>query len=65
MNKVFPAICKFLRDEEGVTAIEYGMIAAMIAVGVSVAVYAIGTQLNTLFLKIVDCLQNPKGPLCV
>jgi pilus assembly protein Flp/PilA len=65
MNKVFPAIRKFLRDEEGVTAIEYGMIAAMIAVGVSVAVYAIGTQLNTLFLKIVDCLQNPKGPLCV
>jgi len=65
MNKVFLATRKFLRDEEGVTAIEYGLIAAGIAVAVIVTVYAVGTQLNNLFLKIADCLKSTKGPLCV
>lgn len=65
MNKVFLATRKFLRDEEGVTAIEYGLIAAGIAVAVIVTVYAVGTQLNNLFLKIADCLKSTKGALCV
>lgn len=65
MNKILHASGKFLRDEEGVTAIEYGLIAALIAVGVITAVSLVGSQLDTLFRKIVDCLKTPVGALCV
>ena len=40
------AIQKFIRDEQGVTAIEYGLIAALIAVVIIAAVKLIGTELD-------------------
>jgi pilus assembly protein Flp/PilA len=43
---------KFVRDESGATAIEYGLIAACIAVAIIVAVQGIGTQLNITFKKV-------------
>ena len=42
-------VSQFLRDESGATAIEYGLIAAGIAVVIIVAVQTIGTNLNTTF----------------
>ena len=42
-------IKKFLRSEAGATAIEYGLIAAGIAVAIAVVVFALGSKLNTLF----------------
>jgi len=42
-------IQKFVRDEEGVTAIEYGLIAALIAVVIIGAVTLVGTNLRTVF----------------
>ena len=50
--QVIHFIQKFARDEEGVTAIEYGLIAALIAVVIIVAVTAVGTKLSTLFTTI-------------
>jgi pilus assembly protein Flp/PilA len=38
-----------LRDEEGVTAIEYALIAALIAAVIVLAVTALGLKVNTLF----------------
>lgn len=64
MDKVYLATRNFLSDEEGVTAIEYGLIAALVAVAVVTAVSLIGTQLDTLFKKIADCLKSPRGALC-
>lgn len=63
MNKLFLATQKFLSDEEGVTAIEYGLIAALIAVAVIVTVAAIGSQLNDVFVKIKTCLST-NGTSC-
>ncbi len=40
---------KFLRQDEGVTAIEYGLIASLIAVAIIIGVRAVGTNLETLF----------------
>jgi pilus assembly protein Flp/PilA len=40
---------RFVRDESGATAIEYGLIAALIAVVIIGAVTAIGTGLSTTF----------------
>jgi pilus assembly protein Flp/PilA len=45
-------IQKFVRDEEGVTAIEYGLIAALIAVVIIAAVTIVGTQLRAVFTTI-------------
>ncbi|MEJ0024895.1 MAG: Flp family type IVb pilin [Rhizomicrobium sp.] len=39
----------FLRDESGATAIEYGLIAALIAVVIIGAVQVVGTNLSTTF----------------
>jgi len=43
------AIQKFIREEDGVTAIEYGLIAALIGVVIVGTVTNVGTQLNAVF----------------
>jgi pilus assembly protein Flp/PilA len=43
------AIKKFLNDDNGATAIEYGLIAALIAVAIVGALTTLGGGLNTLF----------------
>lgn len=49
---------RFFRDESGVTAVEYGLIAALIAVVIITAVTTVGTQLNTTFSKIGSALTS-------
>jgi pilus assembly protein Flp/PilA len=43
---------RFVRDESGATAIEYGLIAALIAVVVIGAVTAVGTKLSSTFTTV-------------
>lgn len=43
---------KLLRDEQGATAIEYGLIAALIAVAAITAMQGLGSQLSTTFGKV-------------
>jgi pilus assembly protein Flp/PilA len=47
----------FLGNEEGATAIEYGLIAAGIAVAIIATVFGLGTQLNTTFSTVSTSLQ--------
>lgn len=47
---------KFLRDEEGATAIEYALIAALIAVVLVVSLTNVGTALVAIFAKIIAAL---------
>ena len=49
---------KFLRDESGATAIEYGLIAALIALGIVVGAGALGNALNAEFTTIGTTLNN-------
>ena len=49
-------IKNFVAEEEGVTAIEYGLIAALIAVVIIGAVTIVGTQLNRVFAFIATTL---------
>ncbi|GAC1333077.1 MAG: Flp family type IVb pilin [Beijerinckiaceae bacterium] len=46
------AFTRFLRDEEGATAIEYGLLAALISVVIIGAVTAIGSNLSAKFTTI-------------
>ena len=45
-------VTRFVKDELGATAIEYGLIAAGISVVIIATVQALGTQLNTTFTKV-------------
>jgi pilus assembly protein Flp/PilA len=55
--QVVKFIQQFARDEEGVTAIEYGLIAALIAVVIIGGVQLVGTNLNALFTTIAGFLD--------
>jgi pilus assembly protein Flp/PilA len=46
-------VMKFLKNKSGATAIEYGLIAALIAVAVIGGVGALGTQANNTFTDVV------------
>jgi pilus assembly protein Flp/PilA len=50
-------IVKFLKDETGATAIEYGLIAAGIAVAIITAVKGVGSALSTKFTAISTSLN--------
>ena len=45
-------ISKFAKDESGATAIEYGLIAALIAVAAIAAMQGLGNQLKTTFTNV-------------
>lgn len=50
-------ICQFLRNEQGATAIEYGLIAAGISVAIIAVVQGLGTNLSNTFSSVSSALQ--------
>lgn len=54
-------LTQLLRDESGATAIEYGLIAALISVVIIGAVTLVGTKLSAVFNSIGTALQNATG----
>ena len=57
MNKVM----KFLKEEDGASAIEYGLIAGLVAVAIIVALGKLGGNLSTMFDNIANKLPNGTG----
>lgn len=57
MSNVFA----FLKDESGATAIEYGLIAAGIAVAIIAAVNSVGSSLTATFDTVNEKLSNAGG----
>jgi pilus assembly protein Flp/PilA len=55
---MFNMIAQFVRDEEGATAIEYGLLAVLIAIAFSVGANLVGVNLNNLLTRVSTCLQN-------
>jgi pilus assembly protein Flp/PilA len=64
MNQLVAAVKRFLSEEEGVTAIEYGLIAALIAVVIITAVALVGTRLTCIFNRVADCLSGSTVGTC-
>ena len=56
--QLFTKVKNFLRDEEGASAVEYGLLVAGIAVVVMASVYLIGTNLNTMFAQVAAQLGS-------
>ncbi|MEM8986556.1 MAG: Flp family type IVb pilin [Pseudomonadota bacterium] len=51
-------IARFAKDEDGATAIEYGLIAAGIAVAIITAVNTVGTNLTTMFTNVATAIST-------
>lgn len=52
MQKFLDFQTKFFADESGLSAVEYGLLAAGIVLGITVALGGIGTNLSTIFTKL-------------
>ena len=50
-------LARFLKNEDGATAIEYALIASLIAVFIIVAVQLVGTQVSTVFTEVGGALK--------
>jgi pilus assembly protein Flp/PilA len=57
MSRMKNAIKKFIADESGATAIEYGLIAAGISLAIIAVVNGLGTNLNGKFAEINGSLK--------
>ena len=56
MKTIFTAIQAFVADEDGVTAIEYGLIAALVGVAMATAAGLLGDQIEATFTNVKDKL---------
>jgi len=56
MSKFVSSVRTFMADEDGVTALEYGMIAALIAAVIVTVVQALGVSIEGAFTQIKDAL---------
>lgn len=59
MEKFINGVKAFVQDEDGVTAIEYGLIASLIAVVIIASVKLVGTNLQGIFNYIAGQLTHP------
>jgi pilus assembly protein Flp/PilA len=51
----------FIADESAATAIEYSLLVALVALMIIVGAKAMGTNLNSFFNKLADCLSDAAG----
>jgi pilus assembly protein Flp/PilA len=58
------SIISFMDDEKGVTAIEYGLLAALVAIALVVGVSLLGTNIGTLYNAIASCFATPTAAVC-
>jgi pilus assembly protein Flp/PilA len=61
MSTFISAIKTFIADEDGVTAIEYGLIAALIGVAIAAVAGTVGTDIKAAFQYIADQLPDDPG----
>lgn len=61
MQGVKQAVVNFIRDEEGASAIEYVLIAAMVAVALVTFVTPIRQAVTNIFTSILNALQSAAG----
>jgi pilus assembly protein Flp/PilA len=50
-------LCSFVADDEGAAAIEYGLLAAGIALAIIAVIAALGTNLNTTFTDVSSAVK--------
>ncbi len=61
VSSMFAKMIEFVRDEDGATAIEYGLIAALVSVAAIGALTAMGDSLSTMFNMVSSELTSAAG----
>ena len=60
-QKSSDCMISFIGDESGLSAVEYGLLAAGIAIGLWTLISGIGTDIHTIFENVKDDLDTAKG----
>ena len=58
MKSLILGIKRFFLEEEGASAVEYGILVALIAVAIVITVYAVGQKFENVFNRVYACLNN-------
>ncbi|HWC35576.1 MAG TPA: Flp family type IVb pilin [Mycobacteriales bacterium] len=65
MHTMYTAIARvrraFRNDDSGATAVEYGLMVALIAAVIAGVVYTLGQTLNSKFTTVSNCVQTPNS----
>ncbi len=61
MTKLIAAAQRFATDRKGVTALEYGLIAALVAVVIITAVTTLGTEVEATFSAVGSAIAGTRG----
>ncbi|MBC7788653.1 MAG: Flp family type IVb pilin [Anaerolineae bacterium] len=64
MNQIALVARSFVSDEEGATMIEYGLLAALIALVVAAVAFTLGGNLKNTFTNVSDCVAAPNNTNC-
>lgn len=64
MKQVVTGIRRFLREEEGANAVEYSLLAGLIAIAIVAGAGLLGTNLNTFLNNVGLCIATPTVPNC-
>lgn len=56
MQNIIATAKRFINDEEGATAVEYGIMVALIAAAIVVTVTALGAKLNAVFTAVTNAM---------
>lgn len=54
MNKLLPAFKRFAADVDGVTSIEYALVASIVVIAIAAALHAYGTQIGATFDRVAN-----------
>ena len=58
-------LIRLLREQDGATAIEYGLLVAVIAVVIAGAAIIVGENLSSLFSNVAGCIAAPSVTSCI
>ncbi len=61
VRKIGCCATRFINDESGLSAVEYGLLAAGIAIGLWTLISGIGTDVHTIFENVKGDLDTAKG----
>lgn len=61
MKNLITGIKRFFREEEGASAVEYGILVALIAVAIVATVFLVGQKLEEVFNKVQRCLNSAQS----
>ncbi len=58
MKKILSSVASFFREEDGATAVEYGILVAAIAAVIILVTIAVGQQVENAFARVCNALRS-------